>query len=237
MTLSLWRLHQSTHDHELKAVFITCALINSIYCSLWDVFNDWSFPMDPHTKPPLLRPVLAYRKHVWWYYGAIVLDPILRFLWIGYVVFPHDYQVQHSSVISFMIALLEVCRRGIWVIFRVENEHCTNVARYRATKQTELPYPELFPDSEELALAADAAASPNAAATTSSQIEGQMPTPSTASSLRRRQGVGMDSPLVRQLRRVGSTVLTAHAQDYERRRPEAVKEGDSEDEEEDSDRE
>ena len=38
-------------------------------------------------KPYLLREILAYKKHLWWYYGAMMLDPILRFNWIFYVIF------------------------------------------------------------------------------------------------------------------------------------------------------
>lgn len=85
------------------------ASINSIYCIYWDIVNDWSL------SPPNLRPTLAYRKHQWIYYAAMFEDAVLRFLWLGYVIFPDYLQLQHSSLISFMIALLEVCRRGIWV--------------------------------------------------------------------------------------------------------------------------
>ena len=107
MFLSMWRLRE--HSDPLKAAFITAASINSIYCIYWDIVNDWSL------SPTALRPTLAYRKHRWIYYAAILEDMVLRFVWVGYVIFPRDYQVQHSSLISFFIAMLEVCRRGIWV--------------------------------------------------------------------------------------------------------------------------
>jgi hypothetical protein len=41
--------------------------------------------------------------------------------------------------------------------------------------------------------------------------------------------------VARALKRVGSTVLAAHAQDYERRRPAAVQEGDSDEDDAESD--
>lgn len=110
MFLSLWRL--SEHSYSLKAAFITMASINSIYCIYWDIVNDWSL------SPTALRPTLAYRKHRWWYYAAMMEDMVLRFVWVGYVIFPRDYQVQHSSLISFMIAMLEIFRRGVWVSSR-----------------------------------------------------------------------------------------------------------------------
>lgn len=82
----------------------------------------------------------------------------------------------------------------------MENEHCTNVARYRAVKHPELPYPER-PES---------------------QVDGATGT-----------APDQDSPVAKALKRVGSTVLTAHAQDYERRRPTTVEEEGGSDEEDD----
>jgi xenotropic and polytropic retrovirus receptor 1 len=82
---------------------------------------DWSLG-DPWAQKPLLRDVLGYKRS-WWYYAAMIVDPILRFNWIFYAIFADD--VQHSAILSFFIALSEVFRRGIWTIFRVENEHCT----------------------------------------------------------------------------------------------------------------
>jgi hypothetical protein len=118
------------------------------------------------------------------------------------------------------------------------------VARYRATKQTELPYPDQIPVEEQAVLdhmptTSTVDGTEEVAITTSSQLEGQPP----SGSLRRRQqpAIAADSPVARALKRVGSTVLTAHAQDYERRRPAAVQEGDSDEDEgeedEESDRE
>ena len=76
----------------------------------------------------------------------------------------------------------------------------TNVARYRAVKHPELPYPE--PES---------------------QVDGATDA----------MAPDQDSPVARALKRVGSTVLTAHAQDYERRRPTTVEEGGSDEEDDD----
>ena len=80
---------------------------------------DWSL-LDATAEKPLLREVLAY-KQTWIYYIALVVDPILRFNWIFYAIYADD--IQHSAILSFFIALSEVFRRGIWTVFRVENEH------------------------------------------------------------------------------------------------------------------
>ena len=52
------------------------------------------------------------------YYVAMLVDPILRFNWIFYVIFTED--IQHSALLSFVVSLSEVLRRGIWTLFRVE---------------------------------------------------------------------------------------------------------------------
>ncbi len=62
----------------------------------------------------------------------MALDPILRFNWIFYVIFTNN--LQHSALLSFMVSLSEVLRRAMWTLFRVENEHCTNVGRFRASR-------------------------------------------------------------------------------------------------------
>lgn len=88
------------------------------------------------------------------------------------------------------------------VIFRVENEHCTNMVRHRATKRIELPYPE----------------------PAEAQVDGETDA-----------AVEEESPVARALKKVGSTVLAAHSQDYERRRPTTVEEVGSDDEDDDED--
>ncbi|KAL1799218.1 hypothetical protein ACET3X_003255 [Alternaria dauci] len=132
-SISVYRMDQKT---STKAVFILFATINGIYTSFWDIYYDWSLG-DPHAKHPFLRKELGYKK-VWWYYTAMCIDPILRFNWVMYTITP--LQLQHSAVTSFCVSLSEIFRRGMWSIFRVENEHCTNVGRFRASRDVPLPY-------------------------------------------------------------------------------------------------
>ncbi|KAI9807131.1 MAG: hypothetical protein M1825_005848 [Sarcosagium campestre] len=140
MSLSLYRINRST---EMKALFIFCATINAIYCSVWDLAMDWSL-CNPYSKHPFLRDVLGYSRP-WVYYVAMILDPLLRFNWIFYAFFPKE--LQHSALLSFFVSLSEVLRRGMWTLFRVENEHCTNVGRFRASRDVPLPYDISTPSS------------------------------------------------------------------------------------------
>lgn len=93
--------------------------------------------LQPHTRQTYLRDIIAL-KYRWPYYLIMTLDPILRFNWIFYVIFTHN--TQHSSTASFLIGFSEVTRRGIWTLLRVENEHCTNVKQYKASRDVPLPY-------------------------------------------------------------------------------------------------
>jgi xenotropic and polytropic retrovirus receptor 1 len=133
VTLSMYRIEGA---HSNLALFITFSTINGVYCSIWDLFMDFSL-LQPNSRHYLLRDVLALKRR-WTYYLIMIIDPILRFAWIFYAIFTYD--AQHSTIVSFMVAFAEVTRRGMWTLFRVENEHCANVAQYKASRDVPLPY-------------------------------------------------------------------------------------------------
>ncbi|KAL7625328.1 Xenotropic and polytropic retrovirus receptor 1 [Parahypoxylon ruwenzoriense] len=133
VTLSLYRMQRTESNLGL---FITFSAINGIYTSIWDLFMDFSF-FQPETRHGFLRDILGLKRR-WLYYIVMLLDPVLRFSWIFYAIFTHD--IQHSALVSFLVSLAEVVRRGIWALFRVENEHCANVAQYKASRDIPLPY-------------------------------------------------------------------------------------------------
>jgi hypothetical protein len=211
MVLSLYRIDKTA---ELRTLFIFFATINATYCSFWDVAMDWSLG-NPYARYPLLRDNLAYRR-IWMYYVAMVLDPVLRFQWIFYAIYADD--VQHSTLVSFFVALAEVFRRAMWVLFRVENEHCNNVGRFRASRDIPLPYsiPESHKESQETSRPSDEQA-PAPSPATSADVER---TPETiSSSLRlRRTRASATTPVERAMRRAGTIIGTAHAQDYEKKK-------------------
>lgn len=231
MTLSIYRINKTGPN---KAAFITFAVINAIYTSFWDIYYDWSLG-DPRARHPFLRKELGYKK-VWWYYTAMVIDPILRFNWVLYIVDP--LQLQHSAKTSFVAALGEIFRRGIWSVFRVENEHCTNVSRFRASRDVPLPY-EVLPSSEVQSPAIDQrgdrideeqpsrkkkskTAPPNGLTPTTSATGADLER--SRSSARQRRGFPQaddefrPSPLQRAFTHVGDIFRDAHAQDFERKK-------------------
>ncbi|RFU31537.1 hypothetical protein B7463_g4832, partial [Scytalidium lignicola] len=210
VTLSLYRIDKTYH---MQIVFCIFACVNAVYSSIWDLVMDWSL-LQPHARQFLLRDIRGY-KSVWWYYGAMILDVILRFNWILYAIFTHD--LQHSTLVSFFVAMSEATRRGIWAIFRVENEHCSNVAHFKASRDVPLPYmieEERF--EEELGSQAESTGAQRIEQSppftrlrsrTSSGLEAQE-SPAT-SSLRRRPGLP---------RTITKIMADAHTQDFEKKR-------------------
>ncbi|KAI1818183.1 EXS-domain-containing protein [Poronia punctata] len=133
VALSLYRIHGTRTN---LALFITFSTINGLYTSIWDIFMDFSL-LQPDTRHRFLRNIRGL-KQKWLYYAVMVIDPILRFNWIFLAIF--TYSRQHSTITSFLVSLAEVTRRGMWALFRVENEHCGNVAQYKASRDVPLPY-------------------------------------------------------------------------------------------------
>ncbi|KAI4275638.1 MAG: hypothetical protein LQ337_003069 [Flavoplaca oasis] len=224
MSLSLYRIDQT---FRLKALFIACASVNAVYCSVWDLAMDWSLG-NPYAEHHFLREVLGYKK-AWYYYVAMAIDPILRFNWIFYVIFGNE--IQHSALLSYMIGLSEVGRRAMWTLFRVENEHCTNVGRFRASRDVPLPYDMAMPSPSAIEESRDQFADQMGSAEAgrlrpaeSHVASGVQVTPdvsqAASGSLRRRQGstTVIPSPMQRGIARVGTIMTEAHAQDFERRR-------------------
>lgn len=141
MSLSLARI--SPDSTGLKALFIVCALINGVYSGAWDILMDFSLTPRFQRK---LRAVLVFPA--WWYWILMFFDFALRQNWILYVaVWRHKDQ---SAYISFIVALLEITRRVVWVAFRVENEHAANIMRCRAFKDLHLPYDDVLEPPSDL---------------------------------------------------------------------------------------
>ena len=216
MSLSLYRIQragdpESTSTEVLKGVFIFLGIINSIYVSLWDLLIDWSLG-HVDCEWPLLREPLGFS----WppiYYIAMIIDPVLRFNWILYIIVPDE--LQQSALLSFFISLSEIFRRAFWAAFRVENEHMTNVGMFRASKDLPLPY-DIPVTARIMDSVEEEPEDPN------TEIEAQ--TNQTARP--------MSTP-----KRVGTTLATAHAQDFERRRPEESSSDEDDDDADDAEQE
>ncbi|TVY49343.1 Protein SYG1-like protein [Lachnellula occidentalis] len=216
VTLSMYRMN---HSKSHLAVFSTFAAINACYCSIWDLLMDWSL-LQPNASKSLLRDVRGF-KSAWWYYGAMILDPILRFNWIFYAIYTHS--LQHSTMVSFLVALSEVTRRGVWTLFRVENEHCANVARFKASRDVPLPY-SIPTESEEDLQRQETHTAEGQAAQISTSLERHR---SYASGVLEAQDQDGDLRHRAPSRTFTSVIADAHTQDFEKKRKPGAGDGEN----------
>ncbi|KAJ3057519.1 hypothetical protein HK097_004041 [Rhizophlyctis rosea] len=120
-----------------RVVWIATALIASSYATCWDVYFDWGL-LRKNKEHLYLRKVLVYPA--WTYYAAMPLNFILRLSWV-FLLSPNNWGlVQDSRILVYFQALLELFRRFVWSIFRMENEHTNNIGRYRAVTDVPLPF-------------------------------------------------------------------------------------------------
>ncbi|KAF6148124.1 hypothetical protein GIB67_011899 [Kingdonia uniflora] len=116
---------------------IIFSLISAVISTYWDIVYDWGLLQKKSKNRWLRDKLLVSRKSV--YFGAIVLNVLLRFAWLQ-TVLDFQFSFLHKEALISIVASLEIIRRGIWNFFRLENEHLNNVGKYRAFKSVPLPF-------------------------------------------------------------------------------------------------
>ncbi|KAF2075224.1 hypothetical protein CYY_003485 [Polysphondylium violaceum] len=122
----------------LMALWYFTASISTIYSCAWDFLMDWGV-LRLHSRNFLLRDHLYYR-HKSVYYFAIVSNIIMRVSWAVNISF-ESYSSKTKELIVLITSIIEVTRRFQWNFFRLENEHLSNVGKFKAF---ELRIPETF---------------------------------------------------------------------------------------------
>ncbi|KAK5112903.1 hypothetical protein LTR62_003725 [Meristemomyces frigidus] len=104
------------------------ALVATFYSFYWDVAYDWDLELFSYSAwgdsnyPHGLRPTLLFAP--WKYYAMILLDLLLRLVWMMRFLAPHFYGTEPGF---FFVEILEITRRFLWTFFRVETEHLRKV--------------------------------------------------------------------------------------------------------------
>ena len=107
--------------------------ISTCYNLFWDIYLDWGCGRK-NDKHLFLREKITYPEIV--YYIAIIYDIIVRTTWTWNFIHIKDSLSEWKNILT---CTLEVIRRGLWVLIRVENENLSNPENYR----TILAIPEL----------------------------------------------------------------------------------------------
>lgn len=135
-TASNYYDHPATNPYLY--VWIVIAFINTCIKFYWDVKMDWGLFSPNAGENKFLRENLVYRAKIY-YYLAIVQNFFLRFAWIAnaFLAF-NTIAAEYADLIGFIYGILEVYRRFIWNLFRVENEHINNCGKFRAVRDIQV---------------------------------------------------------------------------------------------------
>jgi len=109
-------------------LWLVAACVATIYAYVWDLTKDWSLT-DPAHK--FLRKTLLYKSRGY-YYFAMIGNLFLRCGWALTISPTVQEHVMNPLAFQSMIAALEIGRRSMWNLFRLENEQVSNVDRFRA---------------------------------------------------------------------------------------------------------
>jgi hypothetical protein len=127
----LYLMHRQHDDRGIKwfqVFWMALFVSSSLYSFFWDVFMDWGLG---HAKFGFLSQRLMY-PHRSTYYCVILLDIVLRFMWVLTLVPPQSgARFEIPQYLSAVTMGLELMRRTIWGFFRLENEHRSNTDQYR----------------------------------------------------------------------------------------------------------
>ena len=105
--------------------------LNSFYSFYWDVTKDWDLTLLSRRSLRIsVDHPYGLRRHRYFhtkefYYGAIFVDLLLRCTW-SFKLSPHLDHFNDLEGSIFLMEVLEVFRRWVWVFFRVETEWIRN---------------------------------------------------------------------------------------------------------------
>eukprot|EP01105_Mastigella_eilhardi_P018854 TRINITY_DN43_c0_g1_i1.p1 TRINITY_DN43_c0_g1~~TRINITY_DN43_c0_g1_i1.p1 ORF type:complete len:815 (+),score=147.70 TRINITY_DN43_c0_g1_i1:34-2478(+) len=115
------------------------ALLSTTYNYSWDLYFDWGMMRNFRRKPFLLRDTLMFRRQ-WVYYIVMLVNLLMRLGWV-FTISPTTigfFSPFQKEVLGSVLACIEIMRRGMWNVYRVENEHINNCDKYRVTHDIEL---------------------------------------------------------------------------------------------------
>lgn len=119
----------------LRLIF---AIGSTLYAYTWDIVKDWGLMKilpNSRNKENKKRYWIFLRKDLNFspltYYTVMILNFIFRISW-AIALFPHSFHISiDMHYINLALASIEIIRRCIWNIFRLENEHLNNCGQFR----------------------------------------------------------------------------------------------------------
>ncbi|KAL8274998.1 hypothetical protein Esti_001054 [Eimeria stiedai] len=119
------------------SVYAMCLLwvfsyaLGSLFMLYWDVRVDWGLLPTPD-RFVRMQGRLMYPP---WLYGAIAVTNVMGRLTWAMTLMPISIVGNKSlsgNLVLLFISVIEILRRGAWVVLRLENEHVNNSSQFRA---------------------------------------------------------------------------------------------------------
>ena len=98
-------------------IFLLCATFNSAYSFFWDIVMDWGLAQPEAPTGAFGLRVHRLYRHKFLYYIAILLDFLLRILWV--TKWWESWEGLGADF-KFIAEVSEVTRRTLWNLFRIE---------------------------------------------------------------------------------------------------------------------
>ena len=128
----LWPQYPSLHIFWLIFTFISSC------CSFaWDIIIDFGFLEKGKNYP--LRNKLYY-KPIFIYYFIALYNFVLRFFWLLTISPEVLGSFVRPETLSIILNSLEITRRGLWNILKVENKHIDISKEFKVSNDVELPF-------------------------------------------------------------------------------------------------
>lgn len=104
------------------SIIVYCGILSSVGSFSWDIMMDWGLARSSSRRNCGLRELLLFRGPGV-YYMAVFLNLVLR-LWSPVMNLTSLPKLAHQSGIDFMflVEVMEVVRRSVWSVFRIEWE-------------------------------------------------------------------------------------------------------------------
>lgn len=130
LTLLFSYLYTSAQPN-IFAAWVVFAVISTLFSFYWDLKYDWGL-LEKSRKHKYLRDSLNYGSDKL-YYSMVAINLLLRLSWI-FTLSPNIVASFHimPAMFTLITGSLEIVRRGLWSLLRVEKEHLVNCAEFRA---------------------------------------------------------------------------------------------------------
>lgn len=126
-----------TDDTKLPESFVdglkyVPRFIATIISFNWDILVDWTIQRNSHMFP---KP---------FYLLAILVNFFIRFIWVFRIAIGFILKQKTMPESPIIMSILEIFRRSVWTIIRVEVEHLNNCDKLKLKKTINLTAGELF---------------------------------------------------------------------------------------------